>query len=146
MHETITTIKMNMSVMLKHFLIPLCNLSSHLSSQTSHPPPWSAATTGRPSVTMISLYFLQFYINVIVRPVLAFVWHLLLSIIILWSSHVVPSVSSISFSGWLVFHCMDILPFAEGHWWFLSLAITNKDTMNTHVWVFVWTCGFHSFG
>lgn len=111
----ITTIKMNTSIVTKHFLVSLCNPPHTFPPSSPLSLPLSQAITDLPSVTKKQCAFS----GVLYKGrctacthfcLASFTHHNYLGFI-----HVVPCISCIPFCCWLVLHCMDILPFVERH-------------------------------
>lgn len=92
---------------------------------------------------VISLHFLQFYVNGILLYALFLVWPLLLSVMVLKFIQVVVCVSILKFYCWLLFHCMHG-PQCLGC--FGVWAMTNKVAINNCIPVSVWTYVFRSLG
>lgn len=84
---------------------------------------------------VISLHFLQFYVNGILLYALFLVWPLSLSIIILKFIQVVVCVSILKFYCWLLFHCMHGPQFLGC---FQVWAMANKVAINNCIPVSMW--------
>lgn len=112
-HESITTIK-------RTYL----SVTSKVSSSLLIPLP------NHPQATMVTLYFLEIYINQIIHYVLVLVWFLAKGIIILSFTYVIVWIITHSVYCSVVFYCMDIQHLL------IHYSVPAFVDIIVHVWIY----------